>query len=107
MVVWTPPAVQAREIIEEPYTRLVALAKKLPTNTERDEARWIVDEIARIIQDPAHDGRDIGVISLIVAGFVLANLFLLSVKERTKEIGIRKVLGGGGDGVVTILRPSC
>jgi very-short-patch-repair endonuclease len=29
------------------------------------EARWIVDEIARIIKDPAHDGRDIGVISLI------------------------------------------
>lgn len=29
------------------------------------EARWIVDEIARIIEDPAHKGRDIGVISLI------------------------------------------
>ncbi len=29
------------------------------------EARWIVDEIARIIEDPAHNGRDIGVISLI------------------------------------------
>jgi len=32
----------------------------------------------------------VGVISLIVAGFVLANLFLLSVKERVKEIGIRR-----------------
>jgi very-short-patch-repair endonuclease len=31
------------------------------------EARWIVDEIARLIKDPAHDGRDIGVISLIGA----------------------------------------
>lgn len=29
------------------------------------EARWIVDEIARLIEDPAHAGRDIGVISLI------------------------------------------
>lgn len=35
----------------------------------------------------------VGVISLIVAGFVLANLFLLSVKERTKEIGIRRSVG--------------
>ncbi len=34
-----------------------------------------------------------GVISLIVAGFVLANLFLLSVRERTKEIGIRRATG--------------
>lgn len=34
-----------------------------------------------------------GIISLIVAGFVLANLFLLSVKERTAEIGIRRASG--------------
>ncbi|MBN2655169.1 MAG: ABC transporter permease [Nitrospirae bacterium] len=34
-----------------------------------------------------------GVISLVVAGFVLANLFLLSVKERSKEIGIRRATG--------------
>jgi putative ABC transport system permease protein len=34
-----------------------------------------------------------GVICLIVAGFVLANLFLLSVRERTKEIGIRRAVG--------------
>ncbi len=35
----------------------------------------------------------VGVISLIVAGFVLANLFLLSVKERVKEIGVRRAVG--------------
>jgi len=34
-----------------------------------------------------------GVISLIVAGFVLANLFLLSVQERRQEIGIRRAAG--------------
>ncbi|MEM0935218.1 MAG: AAA domain-containing protein [Pseudomonadota bacterium] len=33
--------------------------------TNASEARWIVDEIARLIHDPAHVGRDIGVISLI------------------------------------------
>lgn len=35
----------------------------------------------------------VGFISLLVAGFVLANLFLLSVKERTREIGIRRAVG--------------
>lgn len=34
-----------------------------------------------------------GLIALIVAGFVLANLFLLSVRERTNEIGIRRAAG--------------
>ncbi|MCG6553408.1 MAG: ABC transporter permease [Candidatus Magnetominusculus sp. LBB02] len=34
-----------------------------------------------------------GIVSLIVSGFVLANLFLLSVKERTQEIGIRRAVG--------------
>ncbi len=34
-----------------------------------------------------------GVISLVVAGFVLANLFLLSVQERRQEIGIRRATG--------------
>ncbi len=35
----------------------------------------------------------VGIISLIVAGFVLGNLFILSVKERAKEIGIRRSVG--------------
>ncbi|WP_444550897.1 ABC transporter permease [Candidatus Magnetomonas plexicatena] len=34
-----------------------------------------------------------GLVSLVVSGFVLANLFLLSVKERTREIGIRRACG--------------
>jgi putative ABC transport system permease protein len=34
-----------------------------------------------------------GLIALVVAGFVLANLFLLSVRERSKEIGIRRAAG--------------
>jgi putative ABC transport system permease protein len=34
-----------------------------------------------------------GLVTLIVAGFVLANLFILSVSERTQEIGIRRAVG--------------
>jgi putative ABC transport system permease protein len=35
----------------------------------------------------------VGIISLVVAGFVLANLFHLSVRERIGEIGIRRAVG--------------
>jgi putative ABC transport system permease protein len=35
----------------------------------------------------------VGIISLVVAGFVLANLFHLSIRERTGEIGIRRSVG--------------
>lgn len=35
----------------------------------------------------------VGIISLMVAGFVLANLFHLSIRERTGEIGIRRSVG--------------
>lgn len=42
-----------------------------------------------------------GLISLIVAGFVLANLFLLSVKERTTEIGIRRAAGAKRRDILT------
>ncbi len=35
----------------------------------------------------------VGIISLVVAGFVLANLFHLSIRERRGEIGIRRSVG--------------
>jgi len=35
----------------------------------------------------------VGLTSLVVSGFVLANLFLLSVRERAQEIGIRRAVG--------------
>lgn len=42
-----------------------------------------------------------GIISLAVAGFVLANLFLLSVRERTSEIGIRRAAGAKRRDILT------
>jgi putative ABC transport system permease protein len=34
-----------------------------------------------------------GLVTVIISGFVIANLFLLSVQERKQEIGIRRALG--------------
>ncbi|MCX7769738.1 MAG: ABC transporter permease [Proteobacteria bacterium] len=48
-----------------------------------------------------------GSISLVVGGFVMANLFMISVQERSSEIGIRRAFGAKKNHIITQILLEC
>lgn len=65
-----------------------------PTNSS--EAKWIVDEIARIIAEPEHAGRDIGVISLIGSkqAEMIGRMLVDDPRVGTEKIKERRIIYG-------------
>ncbi|MDF3384512.1 MULTISPECIES: AAA domain-containing protein [unclassified Sulfitobacter] len=60
------------------------------------EAKWIVDEIARIIREPVHEGRDIGVISLIGGAQAdkIGRMLMEDPRVGTDKINERRIIFG-------------
>ncbi len=71
--------------------------RKVPPGKENDfflfSNETLVDSFNNIAQKIQLAGIGIGIISLLVGGIGVMNIMLVSVTERTREIGIRKAVG--------------
>jgi putative ABC transport system permease protein len=65
----------------------------MPDDFELDENNTLVGFFSTITNSFGAVAGGIAMISLVVGGIVIMNIMLVSVTERTREIGIRKALG--------------
>ena len=62
-------------------------------NFEAESNEAIVEEVSKFTGNIALGGAAIGLITLLAAGIGIMNIMLVSVTERTREIGVRKAVG--------------
>jgi putative ABC transport system permease protein len=96
--------VPIEEALEE--TRAVLRAERGLSPRDRDTFHWFTsDTQIRAFNDATAGLKTaafvLGIVALIVAGIGIMNIMLVSVTERTKEIGIRKALGAKRPAILT------
>ncbi|MFB6130952.1 MAG: ABC transporter permease [Salinigranum sp.] len=95
-VVTDPTTTRATQTAVESYLRNASDAGRLKPDGTKLVARTsgdFVDRIGSIIQRITRFVTGIAVIALVVGAIGIANIMLVSVTERTKEIGIMKSVG--------------
>ena len=95
---------ETREAIED-YLAESSDARRLSASDTELVARSgsdFVDEISEVIERITRFVTGIGVISLVVGAIGIANVMLVSVTERTREIGIMKAVGARNRDVMSV-----
>ncbi len=69
------------------------LGPATPDNFDVDSSATFTDMLGKILNGFGAVVAAIATISLVVGGIVIMNIMLVSVTERTREIGVRKALG--------------
>jgi putative ABC transport system permease protein len=95
-VVTDPRQIPATQSAIQSYLSTESDARQLSASDTELVARSgsdFVDEISDVIEQITRFVTGIGVISLVVGAIGIANVMLVSVTERTREIGIMKAVG--------------
>lgn len=83
--------------VEEEITGLLRLERGLKPGVDENfsinKQESLMEQLNKIFEALNVGGSFIAGFSLLVGGFGIANIMFVSVKERTKEIGIQKALG--------------
>lgn len=96
LMVRAKPEVTNRELIDE-LTGIMRSVRKLKPKAEENFAlnqiSMLINTFGQLFNVINWAGAIIGMFSILVGGFGIANIMFVSVKERTRLIGIQKSLG--------------
>ena len=90
-------SLERREAAMDQVRVVLRAARRVPFDAEDDFAMVTPDGILSFVNDLTRGFRAVMIslplLSMVVGGIVIMNIMMISVTERTREIGIRKAIG--------------